>query len=102
MLHRKIFYSSARSFTTEGQLPSLVHKRDLDILHDPWFPLGTAFTVTERDRLFPSRIIDSEHQIQRFMKIGIDHILMYYKVGMIVVTDESQIMGLGDLGNRDP
>lgn len=28
----------ARSFTTtEGHRPSIVHKRSLDILHDPWF-----------------------------------------------------------------
>lgn len=30
--------SGRRSFTTtEGHRPSLVHKRSLDILHDPWF-----------------------------------------------------------------
>lgn len=38
MLHRRILYSSARSFTTtEGHRPTIVHKRSLDILHDPWF-----------------------------------------------------------------
>lgn len=29
---------NARSFTTtEGHRPTIVHKRSLDILHDPWF-----------------------------------------------------------------
>lgn len=28
----------ARSFTTtEGHRPTIIHKRSLDILHDPWF-----------------------------------------------------------------
>ncbi|KAF3562706.1 hypothetical protein DY000_02011870 [Brassica cretica] len=73
MLHRRILYSSARSFTTtEGHRPTIVHKRSLDILHDPWFNKGTAFTMTERDRLdlrglLPPSVMDSEQQIQRFM-----------------------------------
>lgn len=30
--------SSSRNFTTtEGHRPTIVHKRSLDILHDPWF-----------------------------------------------------------------
>lgn len=30
--------AQARSFTTsEGHRPAIVHKRSLDILHDPWF-----------------------------------------------------------------
>lgn len=30
--------SAARSFaTTEGSRPSIVQKRSVDILHDPWF-----------------------------------------------------------------
>uniref|UniRef100_A0A1J3G8E6 Malic enzyme n=1 Tax=Noccaea caerulescens TaxID=107243 RepID=A0A1J3G8E6_NOCCA len=73
MLHRRILYSSARSFTTtEGHRPTIVHKRSLDILHDPWFNKGTAFTMTERDRLdlrglLPPNVMDSEQQITRFM-----------------------------------
>lgn len=62
-----------RSFTTtEGHRPSIVHKRSLDILHDPWFNKGTAFSITERDRLnlrglLPPSVMSSEQQIQRFM-----------------------------------
>ncbi|KAF3445331.1 hypothetical protein FNV43_RR10507 [Rhamnella rubrinervis] len=63
----------ARSFTTtEGHRPTIVHKRSLDILHDPWFNRGTAFSMTERDRLdlrglLPPNVMSSEQQIERFM-----------------------------------
>ncbi|KAJ6729996.1 MALIC ENZYME-RELATED [Salix viminalis] len=63
----------SRSFTTlEGHRPTIVHKRSLDILHDPWFNKGTAFSMTERDRLdlrglLPPNVMSSEQQIQRFM-----------------------------------
>ncbi|PKA58868.1 NAD-dependent malic enzyme 1, mitochondrial [Apostasia shenzhenica] len=58
--------------TTEGSRPSIVHKRSLDILHDPWFNKGTAFSVTERDRLdlrglLPPNIMTPQQQINRFM-----------------------------------
>ncbi|XP_022851529.1 NAD-dependent malic enzyme 62 kDa isoform, mitochondrial-like [Olea europaea var. sylvestris] len=62
-----------RSFTTtEGHRPTIVHKRSLDILHDPWFNKGTAFSMTERDRLdlrglLPPNVMSSEQQIERFM-----------------------------------
>ncbi|KAG4202369.1 hypothetical protein ERO13_A05G334100v2 [Gossypium hirsutum] len=62
-----------RCFTTaEGHRPTLVHKRSLDILHDPWFNKGTAFSMTERDRLdlrglLPPNVMSSEQQIERFM-----------------------------------
>ncbi|GAB4844247.1 hypothetical protein Ancab_037611 [Ancistrocladus abbreviatus] len=62
-----------RSFTTiEGHRPTIVSKRSLDILHDPWFNKGTAFSMTERDRLdlrglLPPNVMTSEQQIQRFM-----------------------------------
>ncbi|KGN56672.1 NAD-dependent malic enzyme 1, mitochondrial isoform X1 [Cucumis sativus] len=65
--------AQARSFTTsEGHRPTIVHKRSLDILHDPWFNKGTAFTITERDRLdlrglLPPNVMSSEQQIERFM-----------------------------------
>uniref|UniRef100_A0A1D1Z7Z2 Malic enzyme n=1 Tax=Anthurium amnicola TaxID=1678845 RepID=A0A1D1Z7Z2_9ARAE len=64
---------AARSFTTtEGSRPSIVHKRSVDILHDPWFNKGTAFSMTERDRLdlrglLPPNVMTSEQQIKRFM-----------------------------------
>ncbi|KAL3603920.1 hypothetical protein D5086_004779 [Populus alba] len=64
---------ATRSFTTlEGHRPTIVHKRSLDILHDPWFNKGTAFSMTERDRLdirglLPPNVMSSEQQIQRFM-----------------------------------
>ncbi|MQM20162.1 hypothetical protein Taro_053177, partial [Colocasia esculenta] len=65
--------SAARSFTTsEGSRPSIVHKRSVDILHDPWFNKGTAFSITERDRLdlrglLPPNVMTPKQQIERFM-----------------------------------
>ncbi|XP_023538793.1 NAD-dependent malic enzyme 1, mitochondrial-like isoform X2 [Cucurbita pepo subsp. pepo] len=65
--------AQARSFTTsEGHRPTIIHKRSLDILHDPWFNKGTAFSMTERDRLdlrglLPPNVMSSEQQIERFM-----------------------------------
>ncbi|KAK4758693.1 hypothetical protein SAY87_019994 [Trapa incisa] len=58
--------------TTEGSRPTIVHKRSLDILHDPWFNKGTAFSMTERDRLdlrglLPPNVMSTEQQIERFM-----------------------------------
>ncbi|XP_042456940.1 NAD-dependent malic enzyme 62 kDa isoform, mitochondrial-like [Zingiber officinale] len=63
----------SRSFTTcEGSRPAIVHKRSLDILHDPWFNKGTAFSMTERDRLdlrglLPPNHMTPQQQIERFM-----------------------------------
>ncbi|XP_065016330.1 NAD-dependent malic enzyme 62 kDa isoform, mitochondrial-like [Musa acuminata AAA Group] len=63
----------SRPFTTcEGSRPSIVHKRSLDILHDPWFNKGTAFSMTERDRLdlrglLPPNVMTPQQQIDRFM-----------------------------------
>lgn len=62
-----------RSFSTsEGHRLTIVNKRSLDILHDPWFNKGTAFSMTERDRLdlrglLPPNVMTSEQQIERFM-----------------------------------
>ncbi|XP_078148230.1 NAD-dependent malic enzyme 1 [Carex rostrata] len=62
-----------REYTTcEGSRPTLIHKRSLDILHDPWFNKGTAFSMTERDRLdlrglLPPNVVSSQQQIDRFM-----------------------------------
>ncbi|TKY68832.1 NAD-dependent malic enzyme 1 [Spatholobus suberectus] len=58
--------------TTEGHRPTIVHKRSLDILHDPWFNKGTAFSMTERDRLdlrglLPPNVMSPDLQIERFM-----------------------------------
>ncbi|CAK9178995.1 unnamed protein product [Ilex paraguariensis] len=64
---------NTRSFTTtEGHRPTIVHKRSQDILHDPWFNKGTAFSMTERDRLdlrglLPPNVMSPEQQIDRFM-----------------------------------
>ncbi|WOL05601.1 NAD-dependent malic enzyme 62 kDa isoform, mitochondrial [Canna indica] len=63
----------SRSFTTcEGFRPTIVHKRSLDILHDPWFNKGTSFSITERDRLdlrglLPPNVMTPQQQIERFM-----------------------------------
>ncbi|KAK1306157.1 hypothetical protein QJS10_CPA10g01086 [Acorus calamus] len=65
--------AAKRPFTScEGSRPTIVHKRSLDILHDPWFNKGTAFSMTERDRLdlrglLPPNVMSSEQQIERFM-----------------------------------
>ncbi|KAL9245339.1 hypothetical protein vseg_019002 [Gypsophila vaccaria] len=53
--------------------PAIVHKRGIDILHDPWFNKDTAFPMTERDRLglrglLPPRIVSFEQQYHRFME----------------------------------
>ncbi|XP_004510141.1 NAD-dependent malic enzyme, mitochondrial [Cicer arietinum] len=67
------FLLSRKSFTTtEGHRPTIVHKRSLDILHDPWFNKGTAFSMTERDRLdlrglLPPNVVSPDVQIERFM-----------------------------------
>ncbi|KAJ7530200.1 hypothetical protein O6H91_15G084700 [Diphasiastrum complanatum] len=52
--------------------PSIVHKRCTDVLHDPWYNKGTAFHLTERDRLgmrglLPPRVMTFQQQIDRFM-----------------------------------
>ncbi|XP_047341228.1 NAD-dependent malic enzyme 62 kDa isoform, mitochondrial-like [Impatiens glandulifera] len=71
--HRSLANSSSRAFTTtEGHRPTIVEKRSIDILHDPWFNKGTAFSMTERDRLdlrglLPPNVMSSEQQIARFM-----------------------------------
>ncbi|CAN6486452.1 unnamed protein product [Victoria cruziana] len=56
----------------EGARPTIVHKRGIDILHNPWFNKGTGFSMTERNRLdlrglLPPNVMTSEQQIQRFM-----------------------------------
>ncbi|URE18726.1 malic enzyme [Musa troglodytarum] len=63
----------SRPFTTcEGSRPTILHKRSIDILHDPWFNKGTAFSITERDRLdlrglLPPNVMTPRQQINRFM-----------------------------------
>ncbi|KAL3687953.1 hypothetical protein R1sor_014262 [Riccia sorocarpa] len=63
-----------RRYTTERKLirPTIVNKRSTDILHDPWYNKGTAFPLTERDRLglrglLPPRVMSVPQQIDRFM-----------------------------------
>ncbi|CAO2835210.1 unnamed protein product [Amaranthus hypochondriacus] len=64
--------SNHRSFaTSEGHRLAIVNKRSLDILQDPWFNKGTAFSMTERDRLdlrglLPPNVMTTEQQIERF------------------------------------
>ncbi|XP_019462740.1 PREDICTED: NAD-dependent malic enzyme 62 kDa isoform, mitochondrial-like [Lupinus angustifolius] len=70
--HHRHFLPSRSVTTSEGHRPSIVHKRSLDILHDPWFNKGTAFSMTERDRLdlrglLPPNVMSTHLQIERFM-----------------------------------
>ncbi|XP_061370524.1 NAD-dependent malic enzyme 62 kDa isoform, mitochondrial isoform X2 [Gastrolobium bilobum] len=73
LLKRLKQHVSARFLTTtEHNRPTIVHKRSLDILHDPWFNKGTAFSMTERDRLdlrglLPPNVMSTDLQIERFM-----------------------------------
>ncbi|XP_072959588.1 NAD-dependent malic enzyme, mitochondrial [Typha angustifolia] len=76
---------SRRSFTTEGSRPTIVHKRSLDILHDPWFNKGTAFSMTERDRLdlrglLPPNVMTPQQQIDRFM-VDLKRLALYARDG---------------------
>uniref|UniRef100_A0A0D6R4F2 Malic enzyme n=1 Tax=Araucaria cunninghamii TaxID=56994 RepID=A0A0D6R4F2_ARACU len=59
-------------YTTEATRPTIVHKRSVDIIHDPWFNKGTAISMTERDRLdlrglLPPNVMTLKQQIDRFM-----------------------------------
>ncbi|KAE9611187.1 hypothetical protein Lal_00012092 [Lupinus albus] len=70
--HHSHFLPSRSVTTSEGHRPFIVHKRSLDILHDPWFNKGTAFSMTERDRLdlrglLPPNVMSTHLQIERFM-----------------------------------
>ncbi|KAJ8642747.1 hypothetical protein MRB53_004495 [Persea americana] len=71
--HQTTSLGRSRFFATaEGNRPTILHKRSMDILHDPWFNKGTAFSMTERDRLglrglLPPNIMTPEQQIDRFM-----------------------------------
>tara|TARA_A100001015_G_C15013132_1_gene724164 strand:+ start:226 stop:555 length:330 start_codon:yes stop_codon:yes gene_type:complete len=50
----------------------IVHKRGKDVIKDPWFNKGTAFTRAEKDRLglrglLPPAILSIEKQAERFL-----------------------------------
>ncbi|KAM3366112.1 hypothetical protein ACQJBY_009363 [Aegilops geniculata] len=71
-LHRLLLQRSRAFVTAECHRPVVLHKRGPDILHDPWFNRGTAFSMTERDRLglrglLPPSVVSSQQQIDRFM-----------------------------------
>ncbi|XP_076956234.1 NAD-dependent malic enzyme, mitochondrial-like [Bidens hawaiensis] len=64
-------YRMSRSFTIECHRPTILHKKGVDIIHNPWFNKGTAFSLTERDRLelrglLPTNVLTVEQQIDRF------------------------------------
>ncbi|XP_071718484.1 NAD-dependent malic enzyme, mitochondrial-like [Rutidosis leptorrhynchoides] len=69
---RNVSYRISRSFTTtECHRPTIINKKGVDILHNPWFNKGTAFSMTERDRLelrglLPTNIMTDQQQIERF------------------------------------
>ncbi|KAK9076509.1 hypothetical protein SSX86_004843 [Deinandra increscens subsp. villosa] len=71
-LIRDVRIRISRSFTTiECHRPTILHKKGVDIIHDPWFNKGTAFSMTERDRLelrglLPTNVQTVEQQIERF------------------------------------
>ncbi|KAL1818564.1 hypothetical protein ACET3Z_013433 [Daucus carota] len=63
----------SRSYSSAVPLPSIIHKRGIDVLHDPWFNKDTGFPITERDRLglrglLPPRVVSFEQQYDRFME----------------------------------
>ncbi|KAK1394122.1 Malic enzyme [Heracleum sosnowskyi] len=64
---------NSRRYSTAIPLPSIIHKRGIDVLHDPWFNKDTGFPLTERDRLglrglLPPRVVSFEQQYDRFME----------------------------------
>ncbi|KAL8091799.1 NAD-dependent malic enzyme 59 kDa isoform, mitochondrial isoform X1 [Apium graveolens] len=64
---------NSRTYSTAIPLPSIIHKRGIDVLHDPWFNKDTGFPITERDRLglrglLPPRVVSFEQQYDRFME----------------------------------
>lgn len=64
---------NSRRYSTAIPLPSIIHKRGIDVLHDPWFNKDTGFPITERDRLglrglLPPRVVSFEQQYDRFME----------------------------------
>ncbi|PWA49451.1 malic oxidoreductase [Artemisia annua] len=72
LIMKGLHYKSLRSFTTmECHRPTILNKKGIDILHSPWFNKGTAFSMTERDRLevrglLPPNIMTEQQQIDRF------------------------------------
>ncbi|GAQ86598.1 malate dehydrogenase (decarboxylating) [Klebsormidium nitens] len=47
--------------------------RGHQVLHDPWFNKGTAFSIPERDRLglrglLPPKVMTADQQVERFMR----------------------------------
>ncbi|KAK1408901.1 hypothetical protein QVD17_41039 [Tagetes erecta] len=71
-LIRDVRFKISRSFTTiECHRPTILQKKGVDIIHDPWFNKGTAFSSTERDRLqlrglLPTNVQTEEQQTERF------------------------------------
>ncbi|KAJ0914176.1 putative malate dehydrogenase (decarboxylating) [Helianthus annuus] len=70
-LIRDVHYRISRSFTIECHRPTIIHKKGVDIIHNPWYNKGTAFSMTERDRLelrglLPTNVQTVEQQIDRF------------------------------------
>ncbi|KAL8253942.1 hypothetical protein R6Q59_032163 [Mikania micrantha] len=85
-LIRTTRYRISRLFTTiECHRPTILHKKGVDIIHDPWFNKGTAFSMTERDRLelrglLPTSVQTIEQQIERF-KTDLDRLEMTARDG---------------------
>ncbi|MFS7942445.1 putative malate dehydrogenase (decarboxylating) [Helianthus anomalus] len=73
-LIRDVHYRISRSVTIECHRPTIIHKKGVDIIHNPWYNKGTAFSMTERDRLqlrglLPTNVQTVEQQIDRFSKL---------------------------------
>ncbi|KAL5718402.1 malate dehydrogenase (decarboxylating) [Ranunculus cassubicifolius] len=71
--HLRTTTTRRRCLSTSIPGPCIIHKSGIDIIHDPWFNKGTAFPLTERDRLglrglLPPRIQSFEEQYDRFME----------------------------------
>nr|XP_043622092.1 NAD-dependent malic enzyme 62 kDa isoform, mitochondrial-like [Erigeron canadensis] len=81
-----VLYKNLRSFITiECHRPTILNKKGVDILHNPWFNKGTSFSLTERDRLdlrglLPPNVQTEQQQIERF-KTDLEKIEMNYMDG---------------------
>lgn len=73
--------AQSRSFTTsEGHRPTIVHKRSLDILHDPWFnKVSLSILVPFRYRFLFDLILCELRCLTSFLLTGV-----FFVYGVVV------------------